>query len=182
MESSNDCFVEALQKKLKDQGRGAKKRLAQQVGVSANHLSDILGRRKNAGQNLKERMAHALGISFEEILVLGRHIIEEQPNARVDLTADQVKPPESTLGQQAISKTDLIQMASRVLESNSPYRQALTSNITEYYQALESAQKEKKSLQLIKELQEEVNSLRQEVNKLKQEENPIEDSPNSAAA
>jgi|GEM_PF-1691579 len=172
METSNDCFVAALQKKLKEQGRGAKKKLATRVGVSPNHLSDILAERKNAGQKLKERISDALGISFEEMLALGRHLIESRSGKGInDVSGDDRDMGVIVTGEpESAYTTDFMAMASRILGSNTPYRQALISNITAYHQALEFAQKEQEALKTIKELQKELSDMRQEVDTLKRPE------------
>jgi len=183
METSNDCFVAALRKKLKEQGRGAKKKLAANVGVSPNHLSDILGQRKNAGQKLKERIADTLDISFEDMLVLGRRIAEGQIDEGTDNISelDSSKGSGEALEQKSIKTTDVLAMAASILESNTPYRQALISNITAYSQAIDIGHKEKKALQLIKSLQEEMNIMRQDIDELKRPEKDESDSPDAAA-
>ncbi|MGB3209286.1 MAG: hypothetical protein WBB19_01130 [Desulforhopalus sp.] len=184
METSNDCFIAALQKELKEQGRGAKKKLAASVDVSPNHLSDILALRKNAGQNLKERIADNLGISFEEMLVLGRRIIEgwEDEGGNNVSGSDSSKDDRGGMEQKSIRMNDLLAMAARVLESKTPYRQALISNITAYHQAMDMTDKENKALQLIKSLQEEINIMRQDIDELKRSEKDEVDSPKIAAA
>ena len=172
-------------KKMKEQGRGAKKNLAANVGVSPNHLSDILAKRKNAGQKLKERIAETLDLTFEDMLVLGRHLVEdridggsggadgnEQANS-VAVEAQQQKPFESV---------DYMAMSAKILESSTPYRQALISNLTHYYQEMETAQREKKALQMIQALQEEINIMREDINALRQTETGGEDSTDIAAA
>jgi transcriptional regulator with XRE-family HTH domain len=169
METSNDCFVAALQKKLKDQGRGGKQKLAALLGITPNHLSDILGSRKNAGQKLKERIADALGVSFEEMLALGRQIIEGRskgqgtPFGGMDHGVGLVETRED----EAYFSSDFIAMAKRILESDTPFRQALMSNISAYHQALESSRKEKESTDEIKELQQELQNVRKEIEGLK---------------
>lgn len=184
METSNDCFIAALQKELKEQGRGAKKKLAASVGVSPNHLSDILAQRKNAGQKLKERIADNLSISFEDMLVLGRRIIEGRGGEEEDNVSgsDSNKDAGGGLEQKSIRMNDFLAMAAGILESNTPYRQALISNITAYHQAMDMADKENKALQLIKSLQEEINIMRQDIDELKRSEKDEENSPKIAAA
>lgn len=179
METSNNCFVAALQKKLKEQGRGSKKKLAADVAISPNHLSDILAGRKNAGQKLKERIAERLKMSFEDMLALGRHITEGQ--------AEELPPPEESTGscentfEQQLSNGDYLKMASELMESNTFYSQALIHTITSLHQALQTNDKEGKALQMIVSLQEEIRTMRQEIAKLKQDEN-IEPFSSSAAA
>ena len=184
MKTSNDYFVAALQKKLKEQGRGAKKKLAAGVGMSPNHLSDILGRRKNAGQKLKERISDALDINFEDMLVLGRNIIEgRQEKVSGDISGGgHSKGLKTTHEQKTIDMSVLLTMTAKILESNTPYRQALLSNITEYYQGLEFSQKKKKAFLVISEMQEEINTMRKEIDELKRTKEKKGNSPNSAAA
>ena len=151
MGTSNDCFVAALQKKMKEQGRGAKKLLAANVGVSPNHLSDILAKRKNAGQKLKERISDALDISFEDMLVLGRHLIEGEGDGKAgNAEGNEQSGHVAEADPHKQNKTaDFMAMAANILQSKTPYRQALISNITQYSQALEVEQREKKALQMI---------------------------------
>ena len=184
METSNDCFIAALKKELKKQGRGVKKKLAASVGVSPNHLSDILAQRKNAGQNLKERIAESLGLSFEEMLVLGRRNIENRTNEETDRTTgkERVLGSVGTMGPQREHSTGFLVMAEAILMSNSPYRQALISNIMAYHQAMDLTHKEKKALELLQTLQQEMNTLRRDIDELKRTEKDEGDSPHRALA
>lgn len=170
METANDCFVEALQKKMKEQGRGAKKQLAATVGVSPNHLSDILAKRKNAGQKLKERIAEALELSFEGMLGLGRHIVEQQAaesgNEKKRRQGSAVSAGEHP--PQHGKTLDYMAMAAKILESRTPFRQALMGNITQYYESMGTALREKKALQMIEDLQKEITIMRQDIKTLKQ--------------
>jgi len=184
METSNDCFIAALRKELKKQGRGAKKELASGVGVSPNHLSDILALRKNAGQNLKERIADNLGVSFEDMLVLGRRILEERADAVADLPVEKDRSPGSgeILTYLADPPADFLAMARTILESNTPYREALISNITAYHQAVDLTAKGKKALELIHSLQQEINTMRRDIDDLKRSANDEGDAAHISAA
>lgn len=179
METSNDCFVIALQVKLKEQGRGAKKKLANQVGISPNHLSDILGNRKNAGQKLKEHIAHSLKISFEQMLAQGRQIIEKQAiTGNLNSEMDR----ESTKKKSNLSKDDLIVMVNRIIESNTFFGEALINNIITYHQAINLVQQEKATLRILNDLQNEIRSVRNEIKTLKSLEDSDKDSSNPQAA
>jgi plasmid maintenance system antidote protein VapI len=156
MNTSNDCFVAALQYKLKEQGRGAKKKLAQNADVSPNHMSDILALRRNAGQQLKERIAQSLGVSIEEMLVLGRRVIESQGAIEQSVVEEEQATGVDT------PSVSLMEMVARILDSNTMYKQALTENIRFYYQALDSDQ-ERGVLQLLQELREDVRVLRRDI-------------------
>jgi transcriptional regulator with XRE-family HTH domain len=176
METLNDCFVAALQKRLKEQGRGSKKKLAANVGVSPNHLSDILGQRKNASQKLKERIADALNMSFEDMLVLGRRIVEGREFVKKDQESTE------SLNQESKSNDEFLAIAAQILESGTPCRQALISNLTAFRQAIELGSKEAKALQMITSLQEEIKTIRQDVEGLKRSEDGEDDLPNTAVA
>ena len=179
METSNNCFVAALQKRLREQGRGSKKKLAADVSISPNHLSDIQKKKKNGGQKLKERIAERLEMSFEDMLALGRHITEGQ--------AEEQALPEESAGssenafEKPLSNGDYLKMATELIESNTFHGQALINTIISLHQALQTSNKEGKALQMIVSLQEEIRTMRQEIAELKQEES-VEPFSNSAAA
>lgn len=168
METSNECFLKALQQSLKKQGRGAKKKLAEMVNISPNHLSDILASRKNAGQMLKEQIAQTLGISFEEMLALGRQLIEEP-----DVDADIGSVRQRIQGNQHFSVVpdNFMEMVNQILEHNLLYREALINNVLIYHQAIQTSLKEQKNFELLQELQEELITLRADLEPLKDKEN-----------
>lgn len=176
METSNDCFVAALKKRLKEQGRGSKKKLASGVAVSPNHLSDILAGRKNAGQKLKERIADALTMSFEDMLVLGRHIVEGRESGKNDQGFTEC------LNQEGQSNEDFLVIAAQILESDTPYRQALVNNLIAFHQALEMGSMEIKALEMIASLQEEIKNMRQDIAELKEIDEGRGELSNSVAA
>ncbi len=130
--------------------------MAQNADVSPNHMSDILALRRNAGQQLKERIAQSLGVSIEEMLVLGRRVLESQGTIEQGILEE-----EQAAG---VDKTSisLMEMVTRILDSNTMYKQALTENIRFYYQALDSDQ-ERGVLQLLQELREDVRVLRRDL-------------------
>jgi hypothetical protein len=165
MSTSNDCFVAALQYKLQEQGRGSKKRLVHDAEVSPNHLSDILALRRNAGQQLKERFAQKLDTTVEEMLAFGRHIL-----------ANQAMIGSASLGQKQAAGTgssalSLMEMADKVLQSNSVYQKFLSENIQSYYQAMESNSlnnlQDREILQMMNELRENIHMLRKDICNLK---------------
>jgi hypothetical protein len=165
MNTSNDCFVAALQYKLQEQGRGSKKRLGHDAEVSPNHLSDILALRRNAGQQLKERFAQKLGTTVEEMLALGRHIIASR--AMIGSASSDQKMAVDT-SRLALS---LMEMAGRILQSNTMYQKLLSENIQSYYQAMTSNSlnnlQDSDILQMMNELREHILLLQGDINKLK---------------
>ncbi len=130
--------------------------MAQNADVSPNHMSDILALRRNAGQQLKERVAQSLGVSIEEMLVLGRRVLESQGTIEQGILEEELA---AGVDKPSVS---LMEMVTRILDSNTMYKQALTENIRFYYQALDSDQ-ERGVLQLLQELREDVRVLRRDI-------------------
>lgn len=168
MNTSNDCFVAALKRKLKEQGRGAKKKLAAGAGVSPNHLSDILAQRKNAGQKLKERIADILHMSFEDMLALGRHIAERQSETAGSIL-NQDNSSEET-GEELLDPNDALAMAAEIISSDTIHSQALINTIVSLHQVLETRKKEKMALLMIHSLQKELKAMRLDIEELKRSE------------
>jgi len=119
-------------------------------------MSDILALRRNAGQQLKERVAQSLGVSIEEMLVLGRRVLESQGTIEQGILEEELA---AGVDKPSVS---LMEMVTRILDSNTMYKQALTENIRFYYQALDSDQ-ERGVLQLLQELREDVRVLRRDI-------------------
>lgn len=177
METSNECFVKALQQSLMKQGRGAKKKLAEKVDISPNHLSDILASRKNAGQKLKEQIAQTLEISFEEMLALGRQLIKEP---HVDADIGSVRQRNKGNHYLSTVPDNFMEMVNQILEHNLLYREALINNVLVYHQAIKTSEKEQKTFQMIHELQEDLRSLRADLEPLKHKNNNEEIPPKEA--
>lgn len=179
MKTSNDCFVAALKNKLKEQGHGSKKKLAFDVGISPNHLSDILAQRKNAGEKLKERIVERLETNFENMLALGRRITEGQAE-ELTLPEDSAGSIENAFAQQ-FSNSDYLKMATELMESETFHGQALINTIISLHQALQTNNREEEALRMIVSLQKEIRTMRQEIAELKQDES-IGPFSNSTAA
>ena len=65
------------------------------------------------------------------MLVLGRHIVEGQESGKNDQNFTEC------LNQEAQSNEDFLVIAAQILESDTPYRQALINSLTAFHQALE---------------------------------------------
>lgn len=72
----------ALVAELSDRGRGAQTRLAGEVGISRSQLNDIVKGRTGGPEGLRNKIAYALGWTYEEMLTRGRAIFagEVQPD------------------------------------------------------------------------------------------------------
>ena len=71
-----DCFVAALKRLIEHRGRGAQRRLAEALDKKAPYVNDLLQERRNAGQALQEQIASHFEMKLEEMMALGRQILE----------------------------------------------------------------------------------------------------------
>lgn len=79
----NSIFVIALRHLLKDLPRGSKRQLAERIGVSTGHFSDILNARRGSSEEQRRRLAEVLGYpgaAYEDFLGLGLSLMAgEEP-------------------------------------------------------------------------------------------------------
>jgi len=69
-------FREAFKKLLKKSGWGTQRKMAEEIKASAQHINDILRGRKNAGKAMMENIANFFNLSLEQMLAMGREIVE----------------------------------------------------------------------------------------------------------
>lgn len=76
-----DDFKNALIKYLKPLGHGGQTKLSQKAGVSTNIICSIVNGRRTASERTKNKIANALGYTYDEFLSFGRGY--ETPNNNV---------------------------------------------------------------------------------------------------
>lgn len=64
----------ALNHLVKESGRGTQSRLAERVNISRTYMNGILKGRENGPEELREKIAHELGYTYEDMISLGRSI------------------------------------------------------------------------------------------------------------
>ncbi len=69
-------WLSALRFIVRTSPRGFQADLARKVGISRVHLSDVLSGRKGASLFLQEKISLALGYTYEDMVLLGRRILE----------------------------------------------------------------------------------------------------------
>jgi hypothetical protein len=69
-------FHAALTHLLKEEGRGAQTRLASEQKIDRGYLNAIVKQRKSGSDKVWEKIAHHFKMTFEEMLSLGRTILE----------------------------------------------------------------------------------------------------------
>lgn len=74
--SSAEYFASAAKKLIQGLGRGGQEKVAQAIGVSPSHLSDIINERKNWTDDLRDRLAHYFQLDVAEIMFMGRGLVE----------------------------------------------------------------------------------------------------------
>jgi transcriptional regulator with XRE-family HTH domain len=77
-QTSYKHFLAAFRTLIKEKGWGAQRRLAEFTGKTPVHISDVLGERKRASQELQESIAGFFGLAYEDMLARGRDILVAQ--------------------------------------------------------------------------------------------------------
>lgn len=92
-QSASNQFRAALTHLLKEEGRGAQARLAENQGIDRGYLSAIVRGKKPGSEQIRNKIASHFGMVYEEMLVLGRRIMdgEKAPVPGADLDKQQGK-------------------------------------------------------------------------------------------
>lgn len=77
------CWLTAFRTLTESHGSQAK--IAQLTGVTAKYINDIIAERRGASLKLQERIASALGLTYENMLAIGRSNSEQQTQHLVAL-------------------------------------------------------------------------------------------------
>jgi transcriptional regulator with XRE-family HTH domain len=85
----NSLFIVALRRLLDQLPRGSKRRLAEHIGVSTGHFSDILKGRRGTSEEQRRRLAEVLGYPgarYDDFLALGQALraAEDGPDQSPD--------------------------------------------------------------------------------------------------
>ena len=76
LKSSAEVFAAAASEWIKRLGRGGKSRIALELGISPQYLTDILRGRRAWTDNLRDRLSGLTGIPVYEIYRIGEHFLE----------------------------------------------------------------------------------------------------------
>ncbi len=147
MGRSYESFRVAFRQLIENRGI-TQAEIANNVGVTSKYISDITAERRRASHKLQEKIATALGYTYEDMLAMGRQILVGEksatPQQQNNKIAARVEPgrPETRerLLQQQNSKPapteESFSMTIEVLESQTVYRSALASNVRAFHQAV----------------------------------------------
>lgn len=145
-------FHAALNHLLRQKGRGAQTRLAIEQNIDRGYLNAIIKGRKPGAEDIRTKIATHFGMAYEDMLVLGRRIIEGGGDLEPkDETAQEALPPAEPLKNERnvfelhASQEDRNRGANipgkilkvlEILESNTNYSDSLSGVIDTYHQAI----------------------------------------------
>ena len=150
-QTASHQFRAALSHLLVREGRGAQSRLAEQQGIDRGYLNAIVKGRKGGSDAIRSKITKHFRMEYEEMLTLGRRILDGQsesslgrgktrrkassvPDTAEQEELDDIEDDVQSAEPAAISGKIL--KAVRILESQSVYRDILSSIIDSFHDAL----------------------------------------------
>ncbi len=189
-QSATNQFRAALTYLLDQEGRGAQARLADLLGIDRGYLSAIIRGRKPGSEAKRSQIATHFGMVYEDMLVLGRRIIngdddpsrkgqaEDPPPSQEGIDTDAAEnrvidfktSPINGSGPGDVSKKiiTLLQM----LNSDTVYAGILDGLLDSYQESVSTDQK-------IQQLEKENLALRNEIKEMKSRLDKLESRPDS---
>ena len=144
---SNDIptqFRTALNHLLQQEGRGAQVRLARVKNIDRGYLNAIIKGRKPGAEAIRSRIAVHFGMTYEEMLLLGRRLLagdtEAAPESGEAVSRrTEGKGTGEDRGRQedaGVHLADSLRKALDILESKTKFSESLVEVITVYHEAL----------------------------------------------
>lgn len=148
--SASNQFHAALSYLLKKEGRGSQTRLSNQQSIDRGYLNAIIKGRKPGSEDVREKIASHFNLAYEEMLVLGRTLLEgDEGNCPVGTAAQEVptvfsqiadkgergskiKPIEKA-AKNEYNISDKIRKVVAILESDTSHRDILAELIDVFY-------------------------------------------------
>ena len=142
-------FHTALSFLLKKEGRGAQSRLSTQQKIDKGYLNGIIKGRKPGSETVREKIASYFKLTYEEMLILGRQLLEGNKAGEVD-AVDKITLPMSSKGKEIVPLdkakqaakekaqhlTKLIQKTTDILGSGTEASQVLTQLINTLHDSI----------------------------------------------
>ncbi|MDD5434808.1 MAG: hypothetical protein PH343_05200 [Nitrospira sp.] len=158
--SASNQFHAALSYLLKKEGRGSQTRLSNQQSIDRGYLNAIIKGRKPGSEDVREKIASHFNLAYEEMLVLGRTLLEGDEGAKEYAgkcpvgTADQEVPtvfsqiadkgervskikPIEKAAKNEYNISDKIRKVVAILESDTSHRDILAELIDVFYAAVD---------------------------------------------
>lgn len=147
-QSIRNHFQAALVFLLEKEGRGAQIRLAREKDIDRGYLNAIIQGRKSGSENVRGQIADYFHMPYEEMLALGRRLLEAPDRAGEVSSGLERRGMPDTLGTSAGPKSEgggthdsprisqTIQKAIVILESDTDYRYRLADLIDTFHREL----------------------------------------------
>ena len=146
---SNDIptqFRTALNHLLQQEGRGAQVRLARVENIDRGYLNAIIKGRKPGAEAIRSRIAAHFGMTYEEMLLLGRRLLVGDTDAGIE-SGGTVSRRTERVGKDTgegrglqedagVHLADSLRKALDILESKTKFSESLVEVITVYHEAL----------------------------------------------
>ena len=143
-------FRAALNHLLRQEGRGAQVRLSTSQDIDRGYLNAIIKGRKPGAEDIRARIANHFGMTYEEMLVLGRRIQEEGAETEERVVREIRLPQNSAKREEGVAEdnenekrnkpleriTKRIQQVREILESGTEHSISLSIVIDTYHQAI----------------------------------------------
>ena len=143
-------FRAALNHLLRQEGRGAQVRLSTSQGIDRGYLNAIIKGRKPGAEDIRARIATHFGMTYEEMLALGRRIQEEGAETEERVVREIRLPQNSAKREEGVAEDNenekrnkplervaqRIQQVREILESGTEHSISLSTVIDTYHQAI----------------------------------------------
>ncbi|WP_319548538.1 hypothetical protein [Desulfogranum marinum] len=126
-QSASNQFRTALIHLLKQEGRGAQARLAENQGIDRGYLSAIVRGKKPGSEQIRNKIASHFGMVYEEILILGRRIMDGEESPVLGGEPD--KQQEKAITHLADNSSDISTAIIEILGSDTSNAKLLTDLI-----------------------------------------------------
>lgn len=145
-------FQAALNHLLRQEGRGAQIRLSVEQNIDRGYLNAIIKGRKPGAEDIRAGIATHFGMAYEEMLALGRHILEGKIDSESGGGQEAALPPGLSKTEENVADSNAPQNKGdrrlkfsakilkvvEILESNTEYSDSLSVLIDAYHKAIAS--------------------------------------------
>ncbi len=174
-QSASNQFRTALIHLLKEEGRGAQSRLAETQGIDRGYLSAIVRGKKPGSEQIRNKIALHFGMVYEEMLVLGRRLMDggETPISCDEPDKLQEKPETQT----AKNSSEISTAITEILGPDTNNAKLLTDLIEALHGKVAFERRNSELKEENKQLQKKVGDLELQIARLEEEKERAESGP-----
>lgn len=150
MENPYETYIAALKFELAKLGHGSQAKIAREIKVPPKYINDILAGRCKTSLDKQVKIAAALGLTYEDLLAEGRHILTGKGPANLhqivasptnQQTSPAREPKEQTDGKNSELNEKVARgedITRKVLTSNTKFARALWENLKAFESAVDT--------------------------------------------